>query len=250
MSKLEFSPLKAPVWPGFLSVILSLWVQRWPNLLPVQRAGSWRPLRGHRERGKRSSAFPKPQPVLRTAQVQSVPGPSVRAVTSPQHWQHWHERLSARGSRVYLKPPGLCWVISVAAAPAGAQGRGTRFFSCTSSALRSRQNLQYLPHSWPFLLLLNACRHHPLSRNKWEKVLPQSQILHTGLALQGTTTRNPQQFWAYMQQQQKKIVKTQDSNTPEAAFFSPPTKPLNRETKQFLKHTFPFFSTSSLLQKK
>lgn len=225
VSKLEFSPLKAPAWPGFLSLILSLWAQRWPNLLPVQRAGSWRPLRGHGERGKRSSAFPKPQPVLRTAQVQSVPGPSVRAVTSPQHWQHWHERLSARGSRVYLKPPGLCWVISVAAAPAGAQGRGTGLFSCTSSALRSRQNLQYLPHSWPFLLLLNACRHHPLSRNKWEKVLPQSQILHTGLALQGTTTRNPQQFWAYMQQQQKKNSENPGFQHSRSCFFFPPQNP-------------------------
>lgn len=46
-------------------------------------------------------------------------------------------------------------------------------------------------------------------------------------------------------------AKTNSETTPEDALPSPPTKPLNRETKQLLKHIFPFSfsSTSSPLQK-
>lgn len=72
-------------------------------------------------------------------------------------------------------------MFSVSADPgvSDAKAGGRDFSSALAAAvgtvvLRSRQNLQYFPNSWPFLLLLNACRHRPLRRTGWEEVLTAS----------------------------------------------------------------------------
>lgn len=97
MLKLEFSPLKAPVWPGFLYFHLQFCPCGADVAKPPARATCWLlesregkeelwPLQGWEHSG------------VITAR------PPVTAVTSPV--TSLLHSLSARGSCVYLKPPG------------------------------------------------------------------------------------------------------------------------------------------------
>lgn len=201
-------------------------MQRWPKLLLVQPGEQ----RGHGECGKWSCASSEPQPVLRSAQkcnyCQALcHGCHLPAVFASPTQCPGESRLF-KGTRT---PLGDFCVSCSCRSP----GHGTGFFSSISGTLRSRQDLQYFPHSCPFLLLLlNACRHCSLSRNKWEKVLTQCQLFHTFPALQGTATRNPQQFWAYMQKQILKLL--------QKMHFPPPKTP-EQGNKAAPQTHFPIF---------
>lgn len=134
------------------------------------------------QRGQRGAVAPPRPGTLRCNHCQA-----------PSHSCHLPCHLPA----AFTQCPGeLCLfkatrVISVAAAPAGAQGRGWAF----SAALRSGQDLQYFP---PFPPPLNACRDRTLSRNGEENVPTPCQLCHTFPALQ-----EPQQFRACIKKTNK-----------------------------------------------
>lgn len=150
---------------------------------PPAHAALLEPREGSVDRG----GVPSPSPCSGVIPAR----PSVR-LSPPCHLPN----DSCPGQSRLFKAPRAVLGNSVSAAPAGAQHRDGVYQQHRQRSLRPGWDLQYFPHSRPFLLLLTACRHCSLSRNEQEKVLAQCQLFHTFLALQGATTRNPQHFWA------------------------------------------------------